>query len=259
MKLRAAPIAVFDSGAGGIGVLREVQNCLPFENLFYFGDSANAPYGERSTIEVRELVLGHAAHLLRFSKALVLACNTATAVAVDALRARYPDTPIIGMEPALRPAACVCPHPHVLVLATAATLREQKFASLLKKSAQTATVTALPAPGIVRLVELGMANSPEMDAYLATLFAPVSHRIDAVVLGCTHFPFAKDALRRALGASIPLFDGARGTALELARRLSVAGLCNSKAARGTVLLASSHAASLTLYKRLFVQKSPDTV
>ncbi|MBQ3483208.1 MAG: glutamate racemase [Clostridia bacterium] len=259
MKTLTAPIAVFDSGAGGIGVLQEVQRMLPHENLFYFGDSAMAPYGERSTPEVRELVLRHAAHLLRFSKALVLACNTATAIAAEPLRARYPQIPIIGMEPALRPAVHVCTHPHVLVLATAATLREKKFASLLQDCAKNATVTALAAPGIVRLVEANAADSPEMDAYLAALLAPLTQPPDAVVLGCTHFPFALPAFRRVLGARVPVFDGAHGTARQTARRLSATGLCNPQGARGAVLLASSHAAALPLYRRLLAQKSPDTV
>lgn len=258
MKSLAAPIAVFDSGAGGIGVLREVQRVLPHENLLYFGDSANAPYGERSTPEVRELVLGHAARLLRYAKALVLGCNTATAIAAEELRARYPHVPIIGMEPALRPAVRVCAHPHVLVLATAATLREQKFAALLQSCAENATVTALPAPGIVRLVESDAADSPAIDAYLHTLLAPLARAPDAVVLGCTHFPFALPAIRRALGA-IPVFDGAIGTARETARRLAAAGLCNPTHARGAVLLSSGAAEALPLYYRLFTQKSPDTV
>ena len=190
-KSNAAPIALLDSGAGGIGVVREVKKLLPSEQLTFFGDTANAPYGERPVADIRRLVLRHAARLLESSKALVLACNTATAVAVEELRRLYPRTPIIGMEPALRPATLVKENPTVLVLATAVTLHMEKFDRLEENYAKTATVFKIPAPNIVRLVESGLANSPEMDAYLEGLLSPFRRDPpDAVVLGCTHFPFA---------------------------------------------------------------------
>lgn len=243
-----APIALFDSGVGGIGVLREVKKLLPWEQLAFFGDAANAPYGERSADEVLELTLAAAARLIPHAKALVLACNTATAVAAEEIRRRYPDLPVIGMEPALRPALSVGPHPTVLVLATEATLRQKKFADLRQKCEKSATVIAIPAPGIVRLVEAGLADSPQMDAYLQMLLTPLSAPPDAVVLGCTHFPFARAALRRVLG-SVPLFDGAAGTAKELYRQLALRNLL-SPVPHGGVLLHSSAPASLPLMARL---------
>lgn len=253
-KNNAAPIALFDSGAGGIGVLREVKKLLPSEQLTFFGDTANAPYGERPVADIRRLVLCHAARLLESAKALVLACNTATAVAVEELRRLYPRTPIIGMEPALRPATSVKQSPTVLVLATAATLHMEKFDHLEEIYAKNATVFKIPAPNIVRLVEKGLANSPEMDAYLDTLLAPFRRDPpDAVVLGCTHFPFAAASIRRVLGANVPFFDGAKGTARELARRLASEGLLAPKGTVGSVTLTASDPRSLPLLVSLYCQ------
>ena len=248
---RTAPVAVFDSGAGGIGVLREVKKVLPNEDFFYFGDTANAPYGEKSTEAVRTLVLLHAARLLAFSKALVLACNTATAAAVSLLRARYPGVPIVGMEPALKPAVTAFPQGPLLVLATATTLRERKFARLLARFSET-PVYPVAAGGLVRLVENGLADSPQAEAYLAAILAPFGGiRFAAAVLGCTHFPFAAPAIRRVLG-DIPLFDGAGGAARQLAGCLAAADLLSPQNTPGTVTLASSAPASLDLYRALLL-------
>lgn len=251
MKNKAAPVAVFDSGVGGIGVLKEIQKLLPRENLLYFGDSKMAPYGERSTADVRRLVLSHAARLLKDAKALVLACNTATAAAARELRSAYPHVPIIGMEPAIKPALTVAPHPRILILATAATLREEKLKALLLKHEGEATFYKCAAPGLVRLVEAGLADSPETSRYLAALLSLFEgkNRPDAVVLGCTHFPFAGAAISRFFSDRIPLFDGAEGTARELSRRLFTADLLNPSKESGTVTLCASDTASLPLFEK----------
>lgn len=234
--------------------MREVKKLLPAEQLTFFGDAANAPYGERPTAEIRRLVLESATRLLKDCKALVLACNTATAVAAEELRSLYPDTPIIGMEPALRPAVSVKAHPVVLVLATAATLRMEKFGHLQENYAKNATVFKIPAPNIVRLVEMGLADSPEMDTYLDGLLTPFKHDPpDAVVLGCTHFPFAAAAIRRVLGRDVPLFDGAKGTARELARRLAAEDLLAPQNAVGGITLTASEPRSLPLFTSLYFQ------
>lgn len=231
MKCITAPIAVLDSGIGGIGVLRELKKALPEESFLYFGDSANAPYGEKPAEEILKIVFSRAAHLACRAKALVLACNTATAVAAKELRARLA-LPVIGMEPAVRPALCVSPHPRVLVLATKATLEGAKFRALVQKTPG-AEITALAAPGIVRLVEAGALTGAAPRAYLEKLLAPYREvRFDAVVLGCTHFPFLTGELHRALGYPVPFFDGAAGTARETARRLAAAGLLREKPAPG---------------------------
>ena len=245
------PVAVMDSGVGGLCVLREIRRILPCEELLYFGDSAFAPYGEREPQELKAHILTEAERLLLQSKALVLACNTATALVAQELRARHPEVPIVGMEPALKPALGVCENPRVLVLATALTLREEKFAQLVEKCAKNATVVAISAPEIVKLVEAGAESAPETDAYLTGLLAPYRTPVpDAVVLGCTHFPFVKEQILRAIGKDIPVFDGVRGTARQLYRLLAEGGLCNPSPSRGAVRLTSSRAGVLPLYARM---------
>ncbi len=248
----AAPIAVFDSGVGGIGVLREVKKLLPDENLLYFGDGAMAPYGEKPRELIEALVLQHASRLLKEAKALVLACNTATAVAAKTLRAKYPAVPIIGMEPAIKPALAISPHPRILILATKTTLREEKLEMLLRAHATQAVFYKCPAPGLVRLVEAGLGDSAEADRYLHDILAPFSgkNRPDAVVLGCTHFPFAKAAILRFFSTDMPLFDGAVGAARELARRLKAESLLNLTKREGSVTLTSSTPDMLPLYHKL---------
>ncbi len=252
LPLATAPIGVFDSGVGGIGVLREVKRILPREDLSYFGDTANAPYGERGEDEIAELVLGHAARLLSRCKALVLACNTATAVAAAALRRAYPALPIIGMEPALKPALSVAPHPRILVLATAATLAGGKYADLQERYAAVAEIFSVPAPGLVRLVETGETGQGAVFAYLAEILAPFvgQKRFDAVVLGCTHFPFLRQTLSTFLG-DLPLFEGSIGTAGRLAAELQRAGLLSPGRAPGRVEIRCSDSRSLPLCRRLF--------
>ena len=245
------PVALFDSGAGGIGVLREVKKLLPREQFLYFGDAANAPYGERTADEIAALVLSHATRLLDSCKALVLACNTATAVAADTLRRRFPDRIIVGMEPALRPAVAVAPHPRVLVLATALTLAEEKFAKLLAAYREQADIYPVPAPRLVTFVENGQASSRECGAYLTALLSPyLDKRPDAVVLGCTHFPFARVAISRVVGEGVPLFDGARGTARQLVKRLAAAALLAPTGTVGGLTLTTSDPEQLPLYRRL---------
>ena len=245
------PVAVMDSGVGGLCVLREIRRLLPCEELLYFGDSAYAPYGDRDAAELRAHILVQAERLLAESKALVLACNTATALVAEELRRRHAGVPIAGMEPALKPALSVCKRPRVLVLATPLTLREEKFAELAEKYAKTATVMPLPAPEIVKMVEAGAENSPEMDGYLRELLAPYRDPApDAVVLGCTHFPFVKEQILRALGRDVPVFDGVRGTARQLCRLLAENGLRNPAPTRGAVRLTSSRDGVLPLYARM---------
>ena len=245
------PVAVMDSGVGGLCVLREIHRLLPREELLYFGDGAFAPYGEREKGALTAHIIEEADRLLAESKALVIACNTATALAASALRVRYPDVPIVGMEPALKPALSVCPHPRILVLATSITLREEKFNTLLAECEKNATVWQISAPRIVELLEEGRRNSPEMQAYLNEILAPYRCEIpDAVVLGCTHFPFVKAQILHALGAEVPIFDGVQGTARQLLHVLSQKGLENFSPTRGAVRFTSSRQGVLPSYARL---------
>lgn len=230
-----APIAVMDSGVGGVSVLRELRRLMPGENYLYFGDSANAPYGEKSADEVRALTLAHATRLFEEgAKALVVACNTATGAAIKALRERFPTHPIIGIEPALKPAATATERPTVLVMATPLTLQQEKFEHLLAQYNGQARILTLPCHGLVELIEGGVTEGDKMDDLLRELFAPLAgEHIDSVVLGCTHYPLAKAAIQKAVGEGVTLFDGGAGTARETRRRLAEAGLLNP-AADGTI-------------------------
>lgn len=225
MSCKTDYIAVFDSGVGGVSVLRDLLRLMPQERYLYFGDSANAPYGTRPTSEVRRLTLAAAKRLMvRGCKALVVACNTATAAAITELRAKYPDKIIIGIEPALKVAADHFPGGEIGVMATPVTLREEKFDVLLHRFTDACTVHTIPAPGLVELVERGMAVSEESEALLRPLLAPYREKLDAVVLGCTHYPFAAPVIQRLLGERTALLDGGPGTARQTKRRLEAEGL-----------------------------------
>lgn len=236
-------IAVFDSGVGGISVLRELVKLLPDERYLYFGDSANAPYGNRTTEQVRQLTLDAAQMLMeRGIKALVVACNTATAAAIEQLRQTYPDTIIIGIEPALKVAVDRFPAGRIGVMATQVTLREEKFAHLLERFPDMA-IDLIPAPGLVSLIEEGKADAPETEVLLQNILAPYIGKLDALVLGCTHYPFVKQSIQKILGAATVLLDGGEGTARQTRRCLEQAGLLRS--GEGSVQIEnSSHDANL---------------
>ncbi len=218
-------IGVFDSGVGGISVLRQLVRLLPEEKFLYFGDSANAPYGTKSRQQVRDLSFAVAENLLaRGIKALVVACNTATSAAINELRTAYPGLIVVGIEPALKLAADRFPGGNLGVMATPMTLREEKFSALMARFSSRNTIHKLPAPGLVELIEAGKGDSPEADALLQALLGPYAGQLDALVLGCTHYPFAANAISRVLGSQTVLLDGGEGTARETRRRLGEAGL-----------------------------------
>ena len=231
-------IAVFDSGVGGISVLRHLRRVMPGEKYLYFGDSANAPYGTKTKEEVRLLSFRAAEHLLEKGiKALVVACNTATSAAINELRAAYPDLIVIGIEPALKLAVDHFPGGRIGVMATPMTLKEEKFANLMGRFEKTCRVHKIPAPGLVELIEQGKADSPETLQLLQTLFAPYAGQLDALVLGCTHYPFAAQSICRVLGDTVALLDGGDGTARETRRRLQEAGLLEN--ASGELVITNS--------------------
>ena len=218
MAKKTDAIAVFDSGVGGISVLRELVRQMPGENFLYFGDSANAPYGVKSAQQVRELTLQAANMLLdRDVKALVVACNTATAAAIDLLRKTWPEKIIVGIEPAVKVAADRFPAGKVGVLATPVTLQEEKFLNLTQMFPQM-QVFPIPLPGLVEQIEVG-ASEEDIEAYLAPILSPYKNQLDAAVLGCTHYPFAAGVIRRLLGENTQLLDGGPGTAVQTRRRL----------------------------------------
>ena len=230
-------IAVFDSGVGGISVLRELVKLMPGENYLYFGDSANAPYGKKTTEQVRELTLKNAQMLLgRNAKALVVACNTATSAAIDLLRETFPDKLILGIEPALKPAIQQFPTGTIGIMATEVTLREEKLQRLMAQF-HTATVERISAPGLVELIEAGKADTEEAEALLRQILAPYVGKLDALVLGCTHYPFVKDVISRILGEKTLLLDGGAGTARQTRRLLEQADLLNE--GEGSVTMENS--------------------
>ena len=220
-------IGLFDSGVGGISVLRHMLRLMPEERYLYMGDSANAPYGTKTKEQVRQLSFAVAEKLIaRGIKALVVACNTATSAAINDLRSAYPDLIVVGIEPALKLAADRFPKGNLGVMATPMTLREEKFDLLLHRFDSQCRVSKIPAPGLVELIEQGRGNSAEAEMLLRSLLKDYIGNIDALVLGCTHYPFAAEAISRVLGEQVALLDGGDGTARETKRRLALAGLLN---------------------------------
>lgn len=222
---RELPIGVFDSGMGGVSVLAEMLKILPAENFIYYADSANAPYGTKTVEEVRRFSLDIAGYLYDLGiKALVVACNTATSVAINELRAKL-DIPVIGMEPALKPAVECAGRGRIVVMATPMTLKEQKFNDLLHRYDEQKEIIPLPCPGLVEMIEKGRRSGPEIQSYLAGLFRAVDlPELSVVVLGCTHYIFIRDEIRRLVDDCVQIIDGNCGTAKHLQRVLAGEGL-----------------------------------
>jgi len=228
------PIGVFDSGVGGLSVLREIRRELPAEDLLYVADTANAPYGDRDAAFIRERALAIVARLMREQvKAVVVACNTATGLAVDALRERY-DLPIVAIEPAVKPAALKTRSGVIAVLATTQTLASERFSKLVSTHASGVIVLTQPSPGLVERVEAGDLSSPETRTLVARYVGPlVARGADSIVLGCTHYPFLRRVIEDVAGPSVTIIDPAIAVAREVRRRLEAAGLLAPGAHRGT--------------------------
>ncbi|WP_281718898.1 glutamate racemase [Pandoraea apista] len=229
-----APIGVFDSGLGGLSVLQAVRALLPHESLLYVADSRFAPYGERpdTFIEQRSVAIGRWLRE-RGAKALVVACNTATAHGVAALRADA-TWPVIGVEPGIKPAAALSRSGVIGVLATAATLRSARFADLLARhTAQGQRFLCQPGHGLVECIEAGDIDSPQVTALLDRFIGPmVAQGADTLVLGCTHYPFLIPAIERRFGTALTLVDTGAAIARQLQRRLETDGLDASAQAEG---------------------------
>ena len=238
-----APIGVFDSGVGGLSVLREIRARLPHESLLYVADSGHVPYGEKSAEFIRERSQHIAEFLLgQGAKALVLACNTATAAAVAELRARYPELPIVGMEPAVKPAAAATRSGVVGVLATTGTLKSAKFAALLDRFASDVRVITQPCPGLVEQIEAGELDSPRTRALLQGWVEPLlAEGCDTLILGCTHYPFIKPLLRELVPDAVSLVDTGAAVARHLQRLLEQRRLLAEEGARASARFWSSGA------------------
>lgn len=244
-------IGFFDSGVGGVSVLHTACRILPNEHFLYYGDNGHAPYGPKPLEEIRRLSAESVGVLLdRGVKAVVIACNTATSAYAEILRAEL-KLPVIGMEPALKPAQEARHGGEILVLATQATLTLPKFQRLMKRYGD--HVIPVVGRGLVELVEAGKADSPETEAALRELLGKyVGRSIDSVVLGCTHYPFLAGAIRRMFPEA-ELFDGRTGTCMRLKHLLEAGGL-RSKGTEGSVeFLTSGDASTIALMRRLMAE------
>lgn len=228
-----APVGIFDSGVGGLSVLRHVRTLLPAEHLVYFADTGFSPYGDKPEALIVARALGIAAFLVEHGvKALVVACNTATAAAIEALRARYPLLAVVGVEPGLKPAAAASAGRIVGVLATSATLRSARFAQLQAQVTAATGVTFLlqACPGLADQIERGELRAPATARLVAALVTPLlQHGADTLVLGCTHYPFVTPLIeavirRHAAEHTVVLVD----TGAAVARQLE-AVLCSAAA------------------------------
>ena len=228
-----APVGVFDSGLGGLSVLRAVRARLPAEDLLYVADAAWVPYGQRSAEVIRQRARCLTTFLInRGAKALVVACNTATAVAVTDLRHAV-DLPVIGMEPAIKPAVARTRSGVVGVLATDGTLASARFAALLERYAGEVRVITQPCPGLVAAVEAGDTDSPRVRSLLADYLQPLTAAgADTIILGCTHYPFLVPTLQAMLGPEVALVDTGAAVARQLDARLAAAGLLRGDATIG---------------------------
>lgn len=231
------PVGFLDSGLGGVSVLGEALRVLPEENFLYFGDTRNIPYGDKPPETVYRYTHAAVEKLISHGcKAIVIACNTATSVAAAQLRQELP-LPIIGMEPALKPASLLPGDGRVLVMATRNTLKLPKFQALMELYGKDAI--PLPCSGLMECVEDGQLSGKRVEGLLADLFRPwQSENIKAVVLGCTHYPFLRKTISRFFSPDVALIDGNLGTVRQLKRRLEEENLLSPGPGGGVTFLSS---------------------
>ena len=214
-------VGIFDSGVGGLSVLRAVRRALPTARLLYVADSGFAPYGERTD----EYVIDRARRITSFlrdqrAEVIVIACNTATAAASRALRSEHPDIRFVGVEPGLKPAVARSRNKVVGVLATAGTLRSEKFLALLRPFERQARIHLQACPGLAQAIEGGDLGSGEIAELVERYCAPLrAMETDTVVLGCTHYPFAIESIQQALGSNVQLIDTAEAVARQTAAQV----------------------------------------
>jgi glutamate racemase len=231
--LEAGPIGLFDSGVGGGTVLAELRRLLPAEDLLFLADQAHCPYGPRTPEEVRELSARCTRWLLgRGAKLVVVACNTASAAALHWLRATFPETPFVGMVPAVKPAVRETRSGVVGVLATPGTVNGGLLRDVVAQWAGGAQVLAQPCPGLAEQVEAGALDDPRTDALLESYIAPLTGAgADTLVLGCTHYPYLLPRIRRIAGPGVTVIDAAPAVAAQAGRVLGQRGLLHPTAAR----------------------------
>ena len=222
------PVGLFDSGIGGLTAAYAIIQQLPQERLLYFGDTVHLPYGPQPAEAIRTYSADITQFLLQQGcKAIVVACNTATAAALNYLRERWPDVPFIGMEPAVKPGACATRTGKVGVLATAGTFKSQRYASLMHRFAKDIELLEDPCTGLVERIEAGQLDGPEMEAFLRNILEPMlAGGADTFVLGCTHYPFVQPLIQKIAGDSATIINPAPAVALQLRRVLEERHLLN---------------------------------
>lgn len=241
MDKKNMPIGFFDSGVGGLSVMKEAIKVMPNENYIYFGDSKNAPYGVKSVKEVHDLTFEAIEFLLsKGVKGIAVACNTATSAAVAELRLVYPDLPLVGIEPALKPAVQLNKDGAILIMATPMTLREKKFSALMDTYRDNAKIIPVPCAGLVEFIEQGILDGKELEEYLFDKINTYKEeKIGAIVLGCTHYPFIKETLSKVVEESVEIVDGSLGTVKELRRRLKEKNLLTDRESSGEIEIYNS--------------------
>jgi glutamate racemase len=229
----SGPIGIFDSGVGGLSVLRHIRTLMPHEDLLYIADCGNAPYGDKPPDWIRSRSIELTGWLLgRGAKAIVIACNTATAAAAGALRSRHA-VPVIGMEPAVKPAAAATKSGVVGVLATVGTLKSAQFAALLDRFAAGIEVVTQPCPGLVECVERGELDTPATQSLVTRYVEPLLARgADTIVLGCTHYPFVQPLIAQVAGPAVTLIETGPAVARQLERRLHDSAIAADRARHG---------------------------
>jgi len=234
------PIGFFDSGVGGISVLKKAMELLPHEDFIYFGDSANAPYGDKDLETIKDLSFKAVDFLLSFGcKSIVVACNTATSAAISEIREKFSHIPVIGIEPALKVAIDHTTDGKILVLATNRTLLEEKFKKLSDQFSQSRNIVSLPLPGLVEIIENGDDYQEKSYTYLEEALKDVDKDLSAVVLGCTHYPFIKPSLRKIFREEMLIVDGSEGTARRLKEVLTEEHLLREESHKGTLRIYNS--------------------
>lgn len=230
------PIGIFDSGVGGLSVLRAIRRELPAETLLYLGDQAHVPYGSRPRDQIREFAFGITRFLLdRGAKLIVVACNTASAVALHDLRLAFPEVPFVGMEPAVKPAAETTHTGKVGVLATPTTFAGELYASVVERFAKDVQIFQSTCPGLVEQIELGDLTGPQTRQILEEALQPMlAEGIDTVVMGCTHYPFVIPLIETITGLEVRTIDPAPAIARQTRRLLAERGLLSPEGERGKV-------------------------
>lgn len=248
-KINDLPIGIFDSGAGGITVLQACKNLLPCENYIYYGDTKNSPYGNLSDDKITELTFAAIDKLINKGvKAVVIACNTATAAAITALRAKH-SINIIGIEPAIKP-ACLYTNEKVLVLLTLAASRQPKFLNLVEKYGKE-RIIILPLEHLAELIEHNIGDLKVLKGYIEQILYPNKDKgIGALVLGCTHYLFVKDMIEGCFD-KVKIFDGNMGVALNLKNTLNKSNLYRTEDCSGKTVFFSSKASSEQQYRRIW--------